>query len=571
MHSSSIGLTSYIGLASTFVAFTSVLALTACGPGDGPIDGDQECVAKLLTGDLVITEVMANPEGDDDGNEFFEIYNATSGAIDLTGLVLEKAAVDGSKAKTHVMSETIIEAGAYLALGGVLPEFRAPYIGYGYADDLGGMTNSGGQLGLRCGSTQVDHLFYGEATSGHSEGLDGNLTPDHLANDDVENFCSATTEFATDAFGSPGVANEPCSIVEQTTCLDDGTARDVVKPAVGELVFTELMPNPDAVLDNVGEWFELTSTGSFDLNGLVAGTDPDDPSINIVADDCLSVVPGDRLLFARSTDAAVNGGLPAPDFTFSFGLTNATGNPGTLFVGIGASIIDTITWSSSSVGKSTALDPAQETAAANDDEANWCAGATAYGDGDFGTPGGANLPCDTSGMCMDGGALRATNPPLAADVRITEFMPNPAAVSDTNGEWFEVHFAAAADLNGLQLGKESDPDLVVTTTLDDVQCLTVAADTYVVFARKTDVTINGGLPEMNIFLSGISLGQTASATFNLFVAIGDVLLDTASYVGNETSSGVARQIDSVDAVCDATAPYGDGDLGTPGLANGTCP
>ncbi len=553
------------------LALASAFLLTACGPGDdGPIDGEQDCTAALLTGDLVITEVMANPEGDDDGNEFFEIYNATGSAIDLTGLVLEKASVDGSSAKTHVMSETIIEAGEYLALGGVLPEFRAEYIGYGYADDLGGMTNSGGQLGLRCGDVEVDHLFYGEAVSGHSQGLDGNITPDHLANDSIENFCPATTEYATGSYGSPGVANEPCSIVVQTTCLDNGTERDVIQPEVGDLVFSEFMPNPDAVGDEVGEWFELVATGSFDLNGVVAGNDPESPKINLTDENCLAVAPGDRLLFARSTDASVNGGLPAPDFTFSFGLSNGGA---TLFVGVDETVIDTITWTGSSAGESTSLDPALESAAANDDEANWCDGKTPYGDGDLGTPGAANLPCDTSGMCMDGDTLRPTNPPLAGDVRITEFMPNPAVVSDTNGEWFEVHFASAADLNGLQLGKESDPALVVSTTIDSVECVAVDADTHVLFARKTDPLVNGGLPETNIFPSGFSLGQTGAGTsFNIFVAIDNALLDSVDYLGGDTSSGVARQIDLADIVCDATDPYGPGDnLGTPGLPNGTCP
>mgnify|MGYP003631937144 CR=1 FL=1 len=546
------------------LALASVFFLTACGPGDdGPIDGKKECTAALLTGDLVITEIMANPEGDDDGNEFFEIYNATSAAIDLTGLVLEKASVDGSSAKSHTMTGTIIEAGEYLALGGVLPEFRADYIGYGYADDLGGMTNSGGQLGLRCGDVEVDHLFYGEAVSGRSSGLDGNITPDHLANDSTENFCPATTEYATGSFGSPGVKNEPCSIVEQTTCLDNGTERDVVKPEVGDLVFTEFMANPDIADDAVGEWFELVATGSFDLNGLVAGNLPESPKINITDENCLAVGPGDRLLFARSTDASVNGGLPAPDYTFSFGLTNGGAS---LFVGVGDTVIDTITWTGSAAGKSTSLDPAQESAAANDDEANWCDGKTAYGDGDLGTPGAANPPCDTSGMCMDGETLRATNPPLAADVRITEYMPNPDAVLDGVGEWFEVHFAAGADLNGLQLGNDSVPTLDVSTTIESIDCVTVEADTHVVFARNTDPTMNGGLPIADIYLAGIGLANSADS---IFVAFDDIVLDSIDYVGSD--AGVARQIDLADSVCDATNAYGDGDLGTPGLANGTCP
>ena len=51
---------------SLSITFASALLLVACGPGgDGPIDGELKCESGLLTGDLVITEVMANPDGDD--------------------------------------------------------------------------------------------------------------------------------------------------------------------------------------------------------------------------------------------------------------------------------------------------------------------------------------------------------------------------------------------------------------------------------------------------------------------------------------------------------------------------
>jgi hypothetical protein len=543
-----------------------LLLLASCGGGDGPIDGDRKCESNLLLGDLVITEVMANPEGDDDGNEYFEIYNATSNVIDLAGVVLEKAGVDGSKAKQHIMSSTILQPGTYMALGGVLPEFRAPYIGYGYAADLGSMTNSGGQLALYCQDTEIDRVFYGEATSGHSQGLDGVLTPDHIANDDLANFCDATTEFATGAFGSPGVANEPCSIVEQTTCMDNGTERDVVQPTVGQLVITEFMANPSIADDAVGEWFEVMATADFDLNGLVAGTDPNDPKVNLVNENCLSVTSGDHIVFARSEDSAANGGLPGVDHTFSFGLVNGGSS---LFVGVGDTVIDQITWTGSSAGASTALDADQLNATANDDEANWCDGKSSYGDGDLGSPGQTNPLCDSSGMCMDGPTMRATVPPLAADVTITEFMPNPDVVTDANGEWFEVHFAADADLNGLQLGKDIGPPLNPTVTLSDANCLSVAADTYVVFARNIDPLENGGLPQTNIFLANIPLTNGGDS---IFVAIADTLLDSVTY--NASTAGASTQIDSVGATCNGTDVYGEvanNNLGTPGAANNTCP
>jgi hypothetical protein len=161
--------------------------------------------------------------------------------------------------------------------------------------------------------------------------------------------------------------------------------------------------------------------------------------------------------------------------------------------------------------------------------------------------------------------MRATVPPIAADVTITEWMANPAVVSDTTAEWFEVHFASAVDLNGLQLGKAVGPPLNVTTTLSNAACLSVPADSYVVFARSLDLTANGGLPDTNIFLGNIPLTNGGDS---IFVAIGDVVLDTISFVASAT--GASTQVDSIGATCTSTEPYGplaNGNLGSPGLAN----
>ena len=129
--------------------------------------------------------------------------------------------------------------------------------------------------------------------------------------------------------------------------LQDAVAAstDVVQPGVGDLVISEIMPDSSATLDAVGEWFEVVATGSFDLNGVVLGNEPGNPKVNIVDPACLGVNAGDRLLFARSSDPLVNGGLPTPDFTFSFGLTNSSSS---IFVGVGDTVIDSVVWTSSS-------------------------------------------------------------------------------------------------------------------------------------------------------------------------------------------------------------------------------
>ena len=57
-------------------------ALLPLGCPNDDVTPDDEAGPSLLPGDLVITEVMANPDGVDDGKEWFEIHNASGAAID---------------------------------------------------------------------------------------------------------------------------------------------------------------------------------------------------------------------------------------------------------------------------------------------------------------------------------------------------------------------------------------------------------------------------------------------------------------------------------------------------------
>ena len=59
------------------------LALVACGPP--PV---VDVCKGRLAGDLVVTEIMLDPEGTDTGGEWFEIYNTLGTDIDLKGMVI---------------------------------------------------------------------------------------------------------------------------------------------------------------------------------------------------------------------------------------------------------------------------------------------------------------------------------------------------------------------------------------------------------------------------------------------------------------------------------------------------
>ena len=74
---------------------TLALVLCACHGGDPNRGG--ECAGGIVPGDLVITEIFANPAGTDKGQEWFEIYNARDVPLDVSGLVLRSAKDDGGR------------------------------------------------------------------------------------------------------------------------------------------------------------------------------------------------------------------------------------------------------------------------------------------------------------------------------------------------------------------------------------------------------------------------------------------------------------------------------------------
>ena len=190
--------------------------LPACG-NNGGRDTPGACeTGLLLPGDLVITEIMADPPGADSGREWFEIFNASSEELDLRGAVLLHSREDGTDSKPHRIARSwVIGPGEYGVAGGLLDEEDVlavvPYIDYGYESDLGDFRNAAGRLAIGCqDDTLIDETVYVEPTQGASRSLTGDRTPDAGANDDLNLWCDATSELDAEALGTPGEPNPPC-------------------------------------------------------------------------------------------------------------------------------------------------------------------------------------------------------------------------------------------------------------------------------------------------------------------------------------------------------------------------
>jgi hypothetical protein len=179
--------------------------------------------------------------------------------------------------------------------------------------------------------------------------------------------------------------------------LDDcGEAACIDEVGVGGLVVSEVMRDPEAVFDDLGEWLELYNPGerAVDLRGLEVGDD--DGDLFTVTESVL-LEPGGLAVLAANANPHTNGGLPVDwDYPYaSFTLANGIDE---LVLAHSGVIFDRVGWDDgvtfpNLAGATMALDPDHLDADSNDDGAFWCAASSPYGDGDLGTPGGVNAAC----------------------------------------------------------------------------------------------------------------------------------------------------------------------------------
>ncbi len=530
------------------------LGLVLVGCAREPLTTETGC-EEVLPGDIVITEIHANPDGSDGDGEYIELFNASEGALELQGLTLVSSREDGTGAAEHRFEEGRIEANDYFVLGRAPAQSLPAHVDYSFGDALGSLRNSDAALVIRCGETVIDAVRYAGTRDGHALELDGRLFPDEGSNDEGGHWCFApetATETFPGNFGTPGGPNSECeqTPVEEGTCLDGETRRPIDPPAPGEVEITEWMANP-AGLDGELEWVEVRFNGPADLNGIRLGSQEGSLGGPIVDDVCFPVDAGGWVVFGASPAAA-----PRVDAELEVSLGNDEAR--TIVVAFEETVLDRVEYVGSEEGVAWQVDPAGLVCLV-DAVADY-----EYRDANFGTPGASNPSCKPvleEGTCLDGETPRPIRSPSAEQVEITEWMANPSMVGNRQGEWVEVRFAAAVDLNGLVWS-----DLTrATEALERDECLSVLAGAFAVFARNANGDENGGLPFVDAEL-GVSLNNTDEM---LSISIDGEVLDSISY--EKSQPGVATQVDESGFVCDAIVQYGDGDLGTPGAPNPPCP
>ncbi|MCA3016726.1 MAG: lamin tail domain-containing protein [Myxococcaceae bacterium] len=563
-----------------------LLALGACG--NPMMMTPTDACRGRVAGDLVISELMIDPDGTDTGGEWIELFNPTSAPIDLRGYTVSyRSGTAAAKSHTVRASVTVPSKG-FVALGDVRSGPNPAWLAYSYGDDLGAMSNTSGTVSLRCGMTAINEYTYKRAArSGRSRTLGGPLEPDATRVADEANWCDtpASVEYAPRAAGTPGGPNPVCAPEAMLgTCLQNGAARPIIAAEPGDLVITEVMASPRAVTDTLGEWVELYATTDVDLNGLSLATSTSRATFS--SPDCLTVPAQGYSVVARSTDSFVNGGLPKPVATFSVSLSPANER---LRLVRGDAGIDDATFFASQVGVSWQLRPELLTnpddirPALNDAPESFCRAAAAWmgSAGDFGTPAAPNGPCavDAGAPSEPDGGLptfdcNTINP---GDLVVTEVMIDPPS-TDTGLEWFELFNTTTApiDLAGLTLtfrqGATAARTHVVRSALVAQPLQAVAVG---------DVR-SGPNPAWIRYSYGADLGAFNNTSGTVGVRCGTKVVAEYTWV-RTARSGRSRMLGgpatptaanaAVEANwCDTPAgnEYTPGSIGTPGATNPVC-
>ncbi len=485
-----------------------VLALSSFG-GTGEdklkLKVDCSCASsqtKPAKGDVIFTEVMANPAGSDTGTEYFEVYNTTDHDLDLAGCTItgktdsEKFDIAPADDGLH---DTLIPAHGYLVFGAsdvikhIIPSTAKVYVynGRNYA-----LSNTRDILGLVCGDTEIDTFSYDSKPPTNSS---LQLIPDKFNatdNDYIINWCPTARQRTTliksddninfpynpdyQNFGTPGAEN-------LSTC----TATPE-KPEPGEMIFTEIMPDP-ASNDANKQYVELYNKSPFDLELNNCSLQTNEGEVNLTD---VIVQSGQYLVVGREEHVSTAVGEAAVFFD-SAGSLKLAHDADQLILSCNEVTIDKVSYDTTNgwkvtEGYSLNLDPEKYSAEANDAADAWCT-ATSEINGDY------NDDKDNdNNVLVNYGSPGAKNDTCASIPLIfTEVMANPKASPELGLEYFELYNRSdkEVDLTGCVVTSNNGGEaFTIQCTNDGDHDCKVPAGGYIVFGSsdKVKAVINQG-------------------------------------------------------------------------------
>ena len=188
---------------------------------DSDCDGADYAAIGMRSGELVVSEVMQNPDivADADG-EWFEVYNSTTSTLNLYGL----SVTDGAGVGFTVDLDVIVASHGYVVFAvdaDPLNNGGLPVVDYDYPGSLFALANSTDTINLYNGSTLIDGVTYdglGTSAGGFPDPTGASMilssrSFNATSNDRGTSWCTSTSYIADDAthdLGTPGEANDGC-------------------------------------------------------------------------------------------------------------------------------------------------------------------------------------------------------------------------------------------------------------------------------------------------------------------------------------------------------------------------
>ncbi len=178
----------------------------------------------------------------------------------------------------------------------------------------------------------------------------------------------------------------------------------------------------------------------------------------------------------------------------------------------------------------------------------------------------------------DGSSIQPTGAISYGEILITEVMANPSALSDTEGEWFEIYNNSDHIINLLNLIVGRD-DANIHTITDNIE---LAPAAYFVLSRTdlatnavneyifgSDITLSNTGAVLSIYNEG-SEAEPGSVIFALDYGAAGFPEGTGASISLDP--GLLNQVNALlgSSWCISTSAYITGDLGTPGAVNDIC-
>ncbi len=190
-------------------------------------------VFNVSVGDIVVTEIMADPSGTENQREWFELYNTTGRTIDIDGFTFSDDGVDAftvnNSGPLNISSSSYI----VLARNGDSAVNGGVTVDYVYAGMA--LSNTIDEVIVSAGGLVIDRVAYDGGMSyprapGYSLSLDP-LLLNATGNDTGGNWCLPTSQLAGGDFGTPALPNDSCLDITPPqvvhTPIQDGQQADI--------------------------------------------------------------------------------------------------------------------------------------------------------------------------------------------------------------------------------------------------------------------------------------------------------------------------------------------------------